>query len=308
MRAAADFGRLLDVVLPGDGWIVAFAEVYMDESYDDSLSPPVLTVAGYLFRKQKAKEFTREWRAFLRLKRLPYFHANECAHGVGVFTGRTDNAEIEKKLIELIKRYSAFGFGVNVPMEDYRKRLPTLDGMPSSPYGFALFAAMTQVRKWTERQNFNGQIAYFFESGYRIGDANNFISWIFESERVRSNEKYRSHSFVPKETPALQSADLLAYLWHVESKRKNRPGRRPVRKDFLALIRPEDKLISYDAMTFAQLYSALAEAQRVREEVIRGVLAGERDIPKLERPRFGSTASAPELGAMAKRKPRVRQV
>lgn len=57
--SAEAFGRFLDVMLPRGGHAVTFTEVYIDESYDDE-QPPLLVVAGYLFKKRDASEFSRE--------------------------------------------------------------------------------------------------------------------------------------------------------------------------------------------------------------------------------------------------------
>ncbi|MES1158856.1 MAG: hypothetical protein ABUL42_03075, partial [Terricaulis silvestris] len=53
------FEAILDALLPHGGVAVSL-QAYMDESGTDDESP-VLCVAGYVFRKKKAKQFCRRW-------------------------------------------------------------------------------------------------------------------------------------------------------------------------------------------------------------------------------------------------------
>lgn len=289
MSAGAAFADILDVMLPRGGYAVALAQVYIDESYDGTDEPPFIHIAGYLFRKQKAKEFTATWGSYLKMKGLPYFHMQECAPnpGRGPFEGRSDRDEIVRKLIALTKKFSAFGFAVTVARADYERIGGPRDGMPRSAYVFALFAAMNSIRRWTERANFKGEIAYFFECGHDDrGDAHDFMRWMFSGERVKQNYSYAGHAFVKKATPGLHPADMLAWFWNAEVARRHDPKRKPPRKDFLALVRDQDFVIEYDLPALQGLATALQIAEERRAQVMQEVLTGARDtadLPPLKR-------------------------
>ena len=130
MSDHAESARLLDVLLPNGGNLVAISEAYFDESYEDR-SPRILCVAGYLFRKSRAVQFGQEWSRFLRKKGLPYFHANECAHSAGVFKGRSDNDEVSRKLIALTTAKTELSVTVAIDQDAYdevfkdRRIMPT---------------------------------------------------------------------------------------------------------------------------------------------------------------------------------------
>jgi hypothetical protein len=109
----------------------------MDESYEEEKSD-VICIAGYVFRELRAKEFGGLWRPYLARKKLPYFHMSECAHGRGVFEGRDDCDEVERKLIELTRKYTALGFAVTVSQGDFESHLEGRYQLRSA-YSFALF-------------------------------------------------------------------------------------------------------------------------------------------------------------------------
>lgn len=217
---------------------MVITEAYIDESYDDN-PPPILCVAGYVFREAHAREFENEWGGFLRAKGLPYFHMSECTHSSGVFTGRSDNLEIAKKLIELTRNLSGFGFAATVNEEDYNRILRPL-GMPS-PYGFVLQMCIQMVALWKRANDAEGATKFFFEEGHKhAGDAQNFLNWTFGTEKQINKYGFSGDAFVPKETMGLHPADFLAWHERLEIKRQSEAKRRPPRKDLEAMLRPSD--------------------------------------------------------------------
>ncbi len=256
MGAVADSLRMLDILLPERGCIVAFAEVYMDESYQDDSS--ILCIAGYLFRRQHAKQFAKSWGPYLNKKKgLPHFHMTDCAACQDIFKplGRVECIEIATRLIAETKKWTTFGFAVTVDRELFETTLAGRHGIADTPYAFALLSAMIMVRNWRKRSGFDGEISYFFEDGHESrDDAEKFLSWIFKSEANRAKYGYRNHAFLPKSTHWLHPADMLAWHWRLENvRRRTRPRAYPVRKDLLALIRPHDMTMTYDAEEIAGL-------------------------------------------------------
>ena len=170
--SASDQNRLLDIMLPDGGLVVAL-EVYMDESY--SADGRIVCIAGYIFNKLRARRFSGSWKPYLATKGLPFFHMTDCAVAEGVFKDRDDCDEIARKLIQLTLRDTLHGFAVTVPLVEYKEQLEGHFNLKSS-YSFALFAAMMLVRRWIEGQNYQGEVAYFFERGHEYeGEANSFL-------------------------------------------------------------------------------------------------------------------------------------
>jgi hypothetical protein len=270
MTYSARFADFLNVMLPGGGLAVAITQVFIDESYDDK-QPPILCVAGYVYRKMRAVEFGREWGQYLRLKELPYFHMSECAHRDGIFKGRSDTVAIAKRLIELTRSKTAYGFAVTVDEEAYARVVQPREGMPSA-YAFALKSCIGMVKNWKERSHATGPTSFFFEEGHKHQkDANNFLSWLFSSEEIKAKYGYAGHAFVPKETPAMHPADFLAWNSRLEAKRQYDPLRRPPRKDLLAVLRDHDQVRDYKLADLIRLEAALKDLEvkrhRTRDEM-----------------------------------------
>ena len=78
--------RFMDVLLPRGGCVMAFAEMYFDESED--VRHNLLCVAGYLFKKEKAVALEQKWASILAEAGLTHFHMVEAAHyKKGMFKG-----------------------------------------------------------------------------------------------------------------------------------------------------------------------------------------------------------------------------
>lgn len=235
----AESSRFLRILLPNGGNLVATSQAYFDESYEDR-KPRILCVAGYVFRKSRAIQFGQEWSRYLRSKGLPYFHANECAHGVGVFEGRADTHEVARKLIALTKAKSEFGVAIAVDQDVYAEVFDAPRFMPT-PYAFAITNCCYQIAHYRSERAILAKTEFNFEQGHRhAGDAHTYLRFLLRSDEFGSRVGYRSHSFVPKETPHVQPADLLAWLWRLHSARKSVGDQRPERRDLIALRRPQD--------------------------------------------------------------------
>lgn len=243
MSSHAESARLLDILLPNGGDLVTIAEAYFDESYEDR-KPRVLCVAGYVFRKSKSVEFGKTWSAYLKRKGLPYFHANECAHGVGIFAGRDDCDAVARRLIELTKEKSDFGVAVAVDQDAYMDIYPDrASTMMPTPYAFALMTCLYHIAHWRLDGGRTSPTAFFFEQGHKhADDAHRYLRFLLRSDDFGVRLGYRAHSFVPKETPQVQPGDLLAWLWRLQAKRRMTGDPRKVRADLQALMRPQDKL------------------------------------------------------------------
>jgi hypothetical protein len=267
MSASEAFNCFLDVMLPGDGYAVTFTQVFIDESYDDD-RPPLLVVAGYLFRKRKASEFTRKWAAYLERKGLPYFHMSECAHGEGVFKGKDCDA-VARELIRRTRQDTEFGVAIAINEDEFAKHVGPREGVPTA-YSLALLLCMHHFLNWKLRNNENGKTAFFFEEGHKHqGDAHKFITWMLKHDGLREAMGYSGHAFLPKATPGLHPADNLAWHWRLETRRRGIPNRKPVRADLKALTRPTDVHVEYTPHRLEMLGKNLERQEIERHSLIR---------------------------------------
>jgi Protein of unknown function (DUF3800) len=232
------FDSLVSAALPNGGLVVTLAEVYIDESgsHDDS---PVLSVAGYIFFDKRARRLTRQWKAALDEKSVPYFRMSACAHGnepLGHLCLK-ERVELEIRLIDIIKRYSALGFGITVDEKLFREygiTHPEIGG----PYSFCLRMVINTVRIWANETGFDGEVAYFFESGHRDQrQANRIMNHIFMDKSLRDRHHYVSHVFADKQKIIpLQASDMLAWHWFTHTKRRMAGNNQP-RRDFKRLLK-----------------------------------------------------------------------
>jgi len=231
-------GRLLQILLPQGGFTVQLVEAYFDESGSDDGSE-VLCVAGYIFEKDARVELDSRWQEVLKNYGLPFFRMSACAHGVEPFDALTLNQriEVEKEMIALIKKYSAYGIAVTVEPKRFAAIMPDMPEIVGSAYSFCAHNMLVAVRLWADKTSYSGDIAYFFESGHRSqSEANAIMNRLFNIPEQRIAHRYASHSFADKQkVRPLQAADLLAWQWFT-ARKHGLKGRRELRKDCAALV------------------------------------------------------------------------
>jgi Protein of unknown function (DUF3800) len=244
------FARMLDILLPQGGYVVAQVECYFDESGSHSGSH-ALCVAGYLMDKRSAIALTRQWAKVLKRVNIPYFHMVDCAHGTDVFEklSITHRIDVEKKMIDLIKEKTIQGIGVTINMQDYNSIMPK-HPLIGTPYSFCAHVLIAGVGTWLQH-NVNAdppikECAFFFEAGHQsMTETNRIMEILFLSKTMRERHKYAGHAFVLKEkTPAVQAADLLA--WQLYTDRRHEMENRPRRKDYESLLQHHHTIIHLD--------------------------------------------------------------
>ncbi|WP_168196025.1 DUF3800 domain-containing protein [Novosphingobium sp. EMRT-2] len=226
-----------------------FAEAYVDESgtHDGS---PMLTVAGYMFKREQARRFSRDWEKVLSKHGLPFAHQTDCATGNGHYKAmcKDERITVQSALIEHIKRRTIFGFGVSVDPRAYTEIVGIENNAPSA-YTFALQGCFTIIRRWVERTNFAGYIAYVFEAGHASeAEAARYIrDALLKSDSAKQKHRYVSHNFIDKRFALpLQAADMLAWQYHHYLARRIEKGITNPRADFSALIRKKDVCIEHN--------------------------------------------------------------
>lgn len=234
---SAQFERLLEVLLPRGGKVMAIVEGYFDESGDLETAPGIFCISGYFIAEDAARAMHREWSAVLEAHSIPYFHMVDCAPTPpsGVFAGKdvAERSEIVRKFIEIIKKYTLEGFSIFAQADTY-------EGPKDAPDVYSQCAAscVHALQLFLRHQRLDGKIAYFFEKGHASkGRAYNHIA----RKLQRPGD---SLTFAGKEEVALlQAADLLA--WQSTKYAKDylypkkiwgtQPKRMP-RKDFQSLM------------------------------------------------------------------------
>jgi hypothetical protein len=221
-------------VLQPVGGVMIFVEGYFDESGDLDDPPGIFCVAGYFISTEASGLMDAEWRCVLEEYKLPYFHMVDCAHGSPPFShlNPTERTEVVKRLIALVKAYTAEGFSVFARADAYEKS----EDHPNV-YSECASACVSALRRMLEERGIDGSIAYFFEQGHKNkGSAYNHIARGIK----RPSDTL---TFAAKENVRLlQAADLLA--WQSTKYAKDwlyptvagAPTKRPPRKDFASLM------------------------------------------------------------------------
>ena len=227
---ASDFERFLDIALGKGGIAMSTVEAYFNDSGSHPTSP-VVCVAGYIFDKEQAIKFDREWRAVLNIYHLPFFRMSSFAHGSEPFDNLSphERATLEGNLIAVINKWMSFGVAITVEPEILTRVLPGDGDSAESPFSYCARFVLTGARRWIDEKKVTGECAYIFESGHRSHDeANDIMNRVYLDARQRKAYRYLSHTFIGKNlaTP-LQAADVLAWYWYADHRSKTRGDAAP---------------------------------------------------------------------------------
>jgi len=241
------FPRMVEIMLPHGGLVLALLEAYFDESIGVARpagrqSHRILCVAGYLIDSSQGRPLCEDWRAVLEPRGLEYFHMVDCAHGAGIYSGipKNERASIAARMIGNIKRRTLHGFAVAVNLEHWDELAPK-HPIIGSAYNFCMTVVMNGVSSWVEKQKFGGEIAYFFEAGHGSAtETDQLMRKTFSFPEMKQSLKYGGHAFMPKaKCPPVQAADLLAWQFYTDVRRQMegpKELRREHRKDFGSLL------------------------------------------------------------------------
>jgi hypothetical protein len=220
---------------------MSMIEAYFDESGTHRGSA-IIGVAGYIFEKENSIQFDREWRAVLDEYCLPFFRMSACAHGVEPFDklSMPERIDVEKKMIAITNKWMSHGMAITVHPDMYIRVMPMEKELGDSSYSFCARFCLTGARRCMDEKKLEGDCAYFFESGHRSqSEANAIMDRLYKNPTIRKTHHYSSHTFIEKSkaTP-LQAADLLAWQWYADIKRRAR-GEKSRRLDAKALFEGE---------------------------------------------------------------------
>jgi hypothetical protein len=131
---------------------------------------------------------------------LPYFHMTDCAGGYPPFDrlGKQGCIDVASEAIQLVRRYIAGGIMTSIYPSEYLEYAPDHE-LIGSAYSFCVHVSLTGVQHWAKRHNYNGDIAYVFESGHASqSESNRIMNKIFSSPQLRQSQHYVSHTFADK--------------------------------------------------------------------------------------------------------------
>lgn len=218
--------------------------VYMDESGTHAGSPAA-SMAAYVFDKEQASRFSRDWEKVLQRFKIPFAHMTDCATGNATYANLSMEERIDsvKALIGLTRLRSRFGIAVSIDQVRYNQ-LFGKGRYDHDIYSVCLSFCVKAVHEWARETGCRGRFVYVFEAGHNYQEeASRIMNAIGEGSIGNS---YASHTFARKQDALpLQAADMLAWQYSHFLKRRSEgfPNRR---KDFEALLRPRDRLIELD--------------------------------------------------------------
>jgi hypothetical protein len=220
--------------------VVDLVEAYFDESGTHGGSE-FMCVGGYIAEAEKSKTMQDEWQIMLADYDLPYFHMVDCAHGSAPFDKLTldERIAVETRAIGLMRANIAECFVLSILPAEHARWIPT-SPLFGSPYSVCIHNCLTIVQAWADKNHFHGDVAYFFESGHKSqSEANGIMNKIFSVPSLRKEQRYLSHTFADKKKVfGLQAADIIAWQWYTECKRRIERVRPNKRKDLSALMEP----------------------------------------------------------------------
>lgn len=258
-------------------------EAYFDESSteNDPKLPEVLAVAGYLYESDSARRLTSEWRPLLISHQLDYFGMADCNKGHGDFNKYDDRQRdaIQRQFFEVLKANAPL-CGVAASIE-----LAHSDALPSyleagievvSPYTLLCYWCLELARSWILENDFEGEVAYFFENGHdKETEAAKAFRKMFSSPFIRQKFMHGSDTFRDKRKwPLLQTADILAWQYrrHETLRVAGKLGKR--RADFESLLDIPLRYTHFDASVI-QIFLEDLKNQCQRNRVIQNAASGE---------------------------------
>jgi len=178
----------------------------MFTAYFDASGKPdsyLVTVAGYIASADRWTKIEAEWNKALTEFGLGFLHMSELKpdHRIG---------DILKRFATILTTWASYGIASSVETGAFSSNSFSLQSalLFAEPYCPAAMYSIMSVEDWAKRRNYNGPLAFVFENGDRKHE---FLK-AYNSAYRKFPKDLRSVTFAAKTRPALQSADMLAYL------------------------------------------------------------------------------------------------
>jgi hypothetical protein len=173
---------------------------------------PVLTVGGYFAGDKVCEAIEKDWLDATggRVFHLADFGTVDCELG-SVGWSNDEKVEFLKKLGKIINREGVYIISVSLEVSEYAAFLKVAQYKEIFGPAYSALAQLcthtTERTLYTENRAME-KVAYTFEKGERQHEVSKAISDY--EERNHDVADYRTLSFLPKKTPLLQPADLIA--------------------------------------------------------------------------------------------------
>ncbi len=181
-------------------------------------------VGGYVFEPDNARMFTENWAQVLQpltARGIRYFHAAACSSGQVPFSNLSaaERDALFGDLVSLIRDTITIGFAAAIEDVQFQelmaKNTSDLRRFVGSKYTACCIRCLSLLGEWAKQSDYQGQIAYRFESGNEFADeADEMMRKIANDQELSERFHYASHSFHPKaEWLPLQAADFWIWGW-----------------------------------------------------------------------------------------------
>jgi hypothetical protein len=142
-------------------------------------------------------------------------------------------------MIGIIKRRAERGFAFTVNEKQYAERIGPRQDVWGDAYCKCLVLSFNAVTEWADESAWPGKVSYVFESGHASQTrANRMMQGLFNIPALKETHRYLGHSFVDKRLmPGLQAADILAWQWAMDFKRRQERKTRRLDLDGLLELR-----------------------------------------------------------------------
>jgi hypothetical protein len=236
--------------------IAVFA--YFDETGTHAKAPNVV-VAGYLFTRDGAKDFRKEFVEKIapllpadKRGRLIY-RSTKCMGGYDQFAVLSDlqRKEIVNCLTDAIISSATFGIVEAMPKDAYDeaiKAAPSMRKLAGDPYSIALVRCIENLAGWLDKKKISGRVQYIFEAGCNHQrEANVILDGISASDTLKNRYRWRGYSFIEKDedVPQLYAPDLLAWEWQRMYLNREHPERGELRTTLGKLARAKPHVAEY---------------------------------------------------------------
>lgn len=193
-------------------------KAYFDAS-GKSTRRGMMSIAGFVSDVTKWQKFEVEWARILEREGVSLFHMTDFVSSRGEFAGwkgQTDRRRVfVKDLLECARKYTNKEFGGVIVLRDYERvnRRYQVQEYAGRPYAFCAHYCTRLVRKW-QTKNHVKTVEYFFEQGDEYpGD----LIRLCKADGIRP-------TFLPKDQPMFQAADLVAYRTRDAFERARNPN------------------------------------------------------------------------------------
>ena len=242
----------LNDILPGGRGYVAMLKAYLDRGARIEAGR-VMCVAGALFESFHYDRFLHEWQPILTEWGASAFHATDFYNGAVEFKRKLGDEKVD--VPHLMARYERHSreipaiigahvhqlFVVTFYEDEYDRIAPhRWREQFGNVHRIAAQLMAGSIGHWANRENYNGGIAYFYETGDEdeaaVDDA---LRGLYKRPDQRAHTRMASTPIGVDKGKArgLEVADFLAWHWNkyvAESMPPNR--KRPIRKDIQLLM------------------------------------------------------------------------